>query len=71
MPIDTDELIAMRDALIRARASGTRSVEFEGKRIGYGTDSEMAAALADLESRIARASRPPGGAVRFLTSKGV
>lgn len=71
MPIEADELIALRDALFRARASGTRSVEYEGKRVTYGTDSEMAAALADLERRIARLSRAPVGAVRFLTSKGV
>jgi len=71
MAIEGDELIALRDALVRARASGTRSVDYEGKRVTYGTDSEMAAALADLERRIARLSRAPAGAVRFLTSKGV
>lgn len=71
MPLEADELIGLRDALIRARASGTRSVDYEGKRVTYATDSEMASALADLERRIARASRAPAGAVRFMTSKGV
>lgn len=71
MPIEANELVALRDALVRARASGTRSVEYEGRRVAYGTDSEMAAALADLERRIARASCAPVGAVRFLTSKGI
>lgn len=71
MPIAGDELERLRDALIRARASGTRAVEYEGKRITYGSDSEMAAALADLERRIAGAGRPPVRAVRFSMSKGV
>ncbi len=71
MPLDTDELTAMRDALIRARASGTRSLDYEGRRITYATDSEMAAALADLERRIASASRAPARAVRINASKGV
>ena len=71
MPIAADELIALRDALIRARAAGTRSVEYDGRRVSYGTDAEMAAALADLERRISRAARIPVGAVRFMTSKGV
>lgn len=71
MPLEADEMIAMRDALIRARASGTRSVDYEGKRVTYATDTEMASALADLERRIAAATRPAAGAVRFLTSKGL
>lgn len=71
MPIEADELIALRDALIRARASGTRSVDYEGRRVTYATDSEMASALADLERRIAGTSRARTGSVRFVTSKGL
>lgn len=71
MPIEADELIALRDALVRARASGTRSVEYDGKRVTYGTDNEMAAALADLERRIAGSGPARVGTVRFSTSKGV
>lgn len=71
MPIQPDELIALRDALIRARASGTRSVECEGRRVTYATDSEIASALADLERRIAGSNRTSLGAVRFLFSKGI
>lgn len=70
MPIAADELIVMRDALIRARASGTRIAEYDGKRVSYATDAEMAAALADLERRIAANGRIPARAVRFITSKG-
>lgn len=71
MPIQPDELIALRDALIRARASGTRSVECEGRRVTYAGDSEMASALADLERRIAAMTPHRVGALRFLGSKGV
>lgn len=71
MPIQPDELIALRDALIRARASGTRSLEFEGRRVTYANDSEMASALADLERRIAGMTQHPVAALRFLGSKGV
>lgn len=71
MPIQPDELITLRDALIRARASGTRSLEYEGRRVTYANDSEMASALADLERRIAGPTRAHIGAVRFHTLKGV
>ena len=71
MPIGTEELQAMRDALIRARASATRVVMFEGKRVEYGSDAEMANAIADLETRIRRASAPRPGNINFSTSKGM
>jgi hypothetical protein len=48
-----DDLIARREALLVARFRGVRTVEIEGRRIAYATDAEMAAALGDLERRIA------------------
>ncbi|PRX29949.1 hypothetical protein SAMN05216257_10932 [Meinhardsimonia xiamenensis] len=51
-----DDLIARREALLEARYRGVRTVEVEGRRITYATDAEMAAALADIERRIADAS---------------
>jgi hypothetical protein len=48
-----DDLIARREALLVARFRGVRTVEIEGRRITYATDAEMAAALGDLERRIA------------------
>lgn len=66
MAIPLAELETMRDALIRARASGVRMVMVEGKRLEYGTDAEMAAAIADLEARIARANGK-GPPARFAT----
>ena len=48
-----DELTRHRTALLAARYRGVRTVEVDGRRIAYATDAEMAAALADLEKRIA------------------
>jgi hypothetical protein len=48
-----EEMTAQRDALLAARFRGVRTVEIEGRRITYATDAEMAAAIADLERRIA------------------
>jgi hypothetical protein len=48
-----EEMIAQRDVLLAARWRGVRTVEVEGRRITYATDAEMAAALGDLERRIA------------------
>ncbi|MRH22640.1 hypothetical protein GH815_16810 [Rhodovulum strictum] len=69
--MEPEELVSLRDALLRARATGTRSVDYDGKRVTYATDAEMATALADLERRINASTRPRPGAVRFTTSKGV
>ena len=48
-----DELTRHRTALLAARYRGVRTVEVDGRRITYASDTEMAAALADLEKRIA------------------
>ncbi|PKP79162.1 MAG: hypothetical protein CVT81_00285 [Alphaproteobacteria bacterium HGW-Alphaproteobacteria-3] len=48
-----EDMIARRDALLAARWRGVRTVEVEGRRITYASDAEMAAALGDLERRIA------------------
>ena len=56
MAIDPTELETLRDALIRARANGVRVTQFEGKRVEYANDAEMAKAIADLETRIATAT---------------
>lgn len=64
------ELGAMRDALLKARFAGVRTVEYDGHRVTYATDAEMAAALADLERRIAAASAPRVSQVRISSSKG-
>lgn len=47
-----DELIAQRDKLEQARNSGKRRVRIGQSEIEYKTDSEMASALAALNSQI-------------------
>jgi hypothetical protein len=70
--VNIQQMTARRDALLEARWRGVRTVEIEGRRITYATDAEMAAAIADLERRIADAS---AGArrriVRTAASKGL
>ncbi len=66
------EMTAQRDALLAARWRGVRTVEFEGRRVTYATDAEMAAAISDLERRIDGARA--GGRrriVRTTASKGL
>jgi hypothetical protein len=62
-----EELTAQRDALLAARYRGLRTVEIDGRRITYASDAEMAAAITDLERRIA-ATQEGGRKRRILTS---
>ena len=59
-----DDLKARHDALLAARYSGTRSVSYDGKSVTYGSDAELAAAIADIERRIAAMERGAGRIVR-------
>lgn len=70
-----EELIADRDELLKARASGVQMVEYRSanssRRTEYRSDADMVRALADLERRIAEFGsgvRPT--TIRFATSKG-
>ena len=54
--MDIDRMRALLTALQEARFSGLRSVSYDGKTLIYGSDTELAAAISDLEARIARAS---------------
>ena len=62
-----EELTAQRDALLAARFRGVRTVEIDGRRVTYATDTEMAAAITDLERRLAAAAEG-GRRRRILTS---
>jgi hypothetical protein len=62
-----EELTVQRDALLAARYRGVRTVEMAGRRVTYATDAEMAAAITDLERRIA-ATEEGGRKRRILTS---
>ncbi|PXW63925.1 hypothetical protein C7964_1283 [Loktanella sp. PT4BL] len=59
-----DELKLRHSALLAARYSGTRSVSYDGKTVTYGTDAELAAAISDIERRIAKAERGAGRILR-------
>jgi hypothetical protein len=61
-----------RDRLKDARYSGVRSVrDSNGEEVQYRSDTELARALAAVESEIAGASRPRQAIIYPLTSKGV
>jgi hypothetical protein len=62
-----EELTAHRDALLAARYRGLRTLEIDGRRVTYASDNEIAAAITDLERRIAHASSD-GRRRRILTS---
>lgn len=62
-----EELTTQRDALLKARFRGVRTVEYDGKRVTYASDAEMAAAITDVERRIA-GLEDGGRRRRILTS---
>jgi hypothetical protein len=64
-----DDLKARHSALLAARYSGTRSVSYDGKSINYGSDAELAAAIADIERRIAALERTSRRVLRPHTVK--
>lgn len=53
--MDLERMQALLTALQEARFAGLRSVSYDGKTVTYGSDAELAAAIADLEGRIATA----------------
>ena len=59
-----DDLKSRHSALLAARYSGTRSVSYDGKSINYGSDAELAGAIADIERRIAKLERGAGRVLR-------
>ena len=63
-PMNLDELKLRHSALLAARYSGTRSVSYDGKTVTYGTDAELAAAISDVERRIAKVERGAGRVLR-------
>lgn len=66
------QLQEWRDRLKDARFNGLRSVQdSNGERVEYKSDSELARALAAVESEIAGASRPRQSIIYPNTSKGV
>jgi hypothetical protein len=56
---DLQTMRAQLDGLLAMRWRGVRETVIEGRRVSYASDGELAAAIADLERRIAAAE--PGG----------
>ncbi len=71
MAIDPAELQSLRDALLRARYAGVRTVEVDGRRITYASDAEMERAIADLERRIAAEEGRQARRAYAITEKGL
>ncbi len=53
------------------RATPEASVAYDGSEVTYKTDAQLAAAIADLESRIASVEGRQVRKVRITTSKGL
>ena len=53
-----------------ARYQGVRTVEYDGKRVTYASDAEMAAALGDLNRQITDTTARIA-VVRIQSSKGL
>lgn len=68
---DLPQLTQWREALLKARYAGIRTVEYDGKRVSYATDSEMATALSDLDRRIAAQTTTRITQVQINSTKGV
>lgn len=66
------QLREWRERLQDARFSGTRAVQdSNGERVEYKSGSEMARALAAIDSEIAQLQQRRLSIVRFQTSKGL
>jgi hypothetical protein len=68
---DLAQLTAWRDALMAARYQGVRTVEYDGKRVTYATDAEMAAALGDLNRQMSATGPQRISVVRIQSTKGL
>lgn len=64
------EMQQQLEKLRSVRAKGTRKVRFGEDEVEYRSDSELAAAIADLERRIAMTANPSRRLIYPKTSKG-
>jgi len=49
------EMQVLLSALLAMRFGGVKSITYDGRQISYASDAELAAAIFDLERRIAAA----------------
>ena len=69
---DPETLEAQLGELRRIRAGGVRSTSLQGEQVEFRSDSELAAAIADLEQQISQFRNPGPVRVTYITStKGV
>lgn len=61
-----EQLATLREA----RASGLRKVKYGEREMEYRTDEELAAAIADLERRIAQQNGATVHTIKLYSSKG-
>jgi hypothetical protein len=72
MACDQLELLqGQLDELRRKRASGVRMVTHNGKSVQFASDREIAAAISDLERRIADLQAPAPRIIRVIPTKGL
>lgn len=66
-----EALLRYREALLRARYNGQRRVSYEGREVEFRSDSELRAAIADLERRLTAAGGETRiSQIRVISSKG-
>ncbi|MEY9348843.1 low affinity Fe/Cu permease [Bradyrhizobium japonicum] len=65
---DIVDLQSQLDELKRAYRSGARTVSYDGKSVTYADGAELRAAIASLESEIARATGTPASAIGVVRS---
>ena len=70
--IPRDEIQTRLDELRRVRSEGRREVRSaNGRTVSYGSDRELAAAIADLERQLAAYDTTPVTSVLVASSKGL
>ncbi len=72
MALTLSDWQSFRSRLWEARASGVREVRDQnGEAVVYRSDSELAAAIAAVDSEIRRLHTNPPNTILFQTSKGI
>ncbi len=69
MASDLQTLEAQLAELRRIRAGGVRSTSIQGEQVEFRSDSELAAAIADLEQQISQFGNPGPVRVTYITSR--
>lgn len=65
------ELQARREQLATIRAKGTRELEYDGRRVVYKSDDELAAAIQDLDRQIQQLGGTRVSTIYISACKGI